>query len=162
MAKFHFIASFSSNIFYLEVSCGHSLRGAGMLLAAKPPFPMFTITRLSTVGTPQKSSCLEVRRMSSGTPPSEHSHTCVHEMPPPAPPPLLLAESDVTEANIPAFPGKLRCHALSASGMHLISLPESIWYPVEVKNRWKRCTQNDQLLILLFWEAHLQDNVEPP
>lgn len=137
MAKFHFTTSFSFVVFHLKVSCGRSLQEAGVLRAATPS-PVFTITRRDAVGTPQKSSCLEVRTMNSGTPPSEHSHTCVHEMPPPGPPPSDWLK--VTSQK-PAFQrgGQLRCHTLSASGMRLVSLPESIRYPVEVRNRWKRC-----------------------
>lgn len=43
----------------------------------------------------------------------EHSHTCIYEMPPPAPPPFWLAQNDVTEANIPAFQAAQVPHSVS-------------------------------------------------
>lgn len=161
VAKFHFIASFSFIIFYLKVSRGHSLRGAGILLAANPVSHVhknqakhgWSPTKILLPGgegqKQRDSTVWALTHLRPWNAPSCSSSS-------------VIGRKRRHRSQHSSIPGKLRCHTRSVRGMRLISLPESIWYPVEVMNRWKRCTQNDQLLILLFWDAHLQDNVEPP
>lgn len=100
------------------------------------PFPTFTTTKLNTVGTPQNSSYLAVRRVSSGSPHlstrTPASMKCLLLL-------LLLCDWPKVTSQKPTFQHsrQLRCHTVSASDMHLISLPEFIWNQGGVKNKLK-------------------------
>lgn len=116
------------------------------------PFPIFTTTKLSTVGTPQNSSYLAVRRVSSGSPHlstrTPASMKCLLLL-------LLLSDWPRVTSRKPTFQHsrQLRCHTVSTSDMHLISLPESIWNQGGVKNKLKEYTQNELLWTPLFYKA---------